>query len=72
MILNCFEIIRYIENEINGFDDSIYIVDYSMNHIILSINSCFDWNNLTDNIIKNFPQGNFNFSVIGLDLNINW
>lgn len=72
MILNCFEIIKYIESEINGFDDSIYVVDYSINNIILSINSCFDWEKLTDNITQNFPQGNFSFSVIGLDLNINW
>ena len=72
MILNCFNVMEFIENESGGFDDSIYIVKYTVNSIVLSINSCFDWESLCDKIVEQFPQGDFEFSVIGLDLNINW
>lgn len=72
MILNCFNIIREIEKETNGFDDSIYIVDYNINNVKLSINSTFDWEKLTNKIMEKFPQGTFSFTVIALILTITW
>lgn len=72
MILNTFNVINEIRKYVGEFDDSIYIIDSSINQVKLSINSVFDWESLTNKLEKNFPQAEFNFSVIGLDLIINW
>ena len=72
MILNTFNVINEIHKYVDGFDDSIYIIDSSINQVKLSINSVFDWESLTNKLKKTFPQAEFNFSVIGLDLIINW
>ena len=72
MILNTFNVINEIRKYVDEFDDSIYIIDSSINQVKLSINSVFDWEILTNKLKKNFPQAEFNFSVIGLDLIINW
>lgn len=72
MILNTFNVINEIRKYVDGFDDSIYIIDSSINQVKLSINSVFDWESLTNKLKKTFPQAEFNFSVIGLDLIINW
>ena len=72
MILNTFNVQEFIKNQLGGFDDSIYIIDYSMNSVNLSINSVFDWESLAEEIEKHFPQGDFKFNVIALDLIISW
>ena len=72
MILNTFNVQRKIKEFVGEFDDSIYIVDYSMNQVQLSINSVFDWEGLTEELIKAFPQADFEFNVIAQTLTINW
>ncbi|MBR6252670.1 MAG: hypothetical protein IKR04_02380 [Clostridia bacterium] len=72
MILNTFNVINEIRKSVGEFDDSIYIIDSSINQVKLSINSIFDWESLTNELEKGFPQANFSFLVIGLDLIINW
>jgi len=72
MILNVFNVINEIEKQIGGFDDSIYVFDSSIDSVKLSINSTFDWEKLADELQKTFPQANFEFAVIGLDLIIDW
>lgn len=72
MILNTFNVQRFIETNIGGFDDSVYIVDYNTNQIIVSIDSMFNWEELANDIETAFPQTDFKFIVIGLDLIITW
>ena len=52
MIFNTFNLERFIEKQIGGFDDSVYVVNSNINSITLSINSVFDWEKLTDDIEK--------------------
>lgn len=72
MIFNTFNLERFIEKQIGGFDDSVYVVNSNINSITLSINSVFDWEKLTDDIEKEFKQTDFSFTVVGLDLIISW
>lgn len=72
MILNTFNVINEIRKSVYEFDDSIYIIDSSINQVKLSINSVFDWESLANELEKTFPQAEFDFLVIGLDLIINW
>ena len=72
MILNVFNVIRQIEKIHGGFDDSVYIIDYSINQVKLSINSVTDWESIVDELQEIFPQANFKCIVIVLDLIINW
>lgn len=72
-VLNVFNLREYIEEEVSGFDEnSIYVVDQSINQIILHVNSIFDWEGLAEKIEKKFPQGDFEFVMVGLDLTINF
>lgn len=72
MILNVFNVERAIEDLVGGFDDSIYIIDSNINTVKLSINSVFDWESLANELTDLFPQADFIFNVIGLDLIIGW
>ena len=69
MILNTFNVQEFIKNQdINDSD----IIDYSINSVKLSINPAFDWESLAEEIEEHFPQGNFKFNVIALNLIITW
>ena len=72
MLLNVFNVERFIRNEVGGFDDSIYIISTTLNKVELSINSVFDWESLADKLVDEFPEANFVFNVIALVLIIKW
>lgn len=72
MLLNVFNVERFIRNEVGGFDDSIYIISTTLNKVELSINSVFDWESLADKLVDEFPEADFVFNVIALVLIITW
>ena len=72
MLLNVFNVERFIRNEVGGFDDSIYIISTTLNKVELSINSVFDWESLADKLVDEFPEADFVFNVIALVLIIKW
>ena len=71
MILNCFNVLRFLENRIKGVN-GIDIVDYSINCVKMSINDLFEAEILSEDIKRAFPQGNFNFEVVESELYIDW
>ena len=72
MLLNVFNVERFIRNEVGGFDDSIYVISTTLNKVELSINSVFDWESLADKLVDEFPEADFVFNVIALVLIIKW
>lgn len=72
MLLNVFNVERFIRNEVGGFDDSIYVISTTLNKLELSINSVFDWESLANKLIDEFPEADFVFNVIALVLIIKW